>query len=72
MKKKIKVKIIKNVYWDDWGTMRTAFRKGWTGWVDGSFENDNLVHVSGESPVYRGVSDEIWKDYYEVIEVSEV
>lgn len=72
MKKKIKVKIIKDVYWDDWGTMRKVFRKGWIGWVEGSFENDKLVHVSGESPLYHGVSDKIWDDCYEVIEVSEV
>lgn len=66
--KKIKIKIIKDVYWDDWGVMRKVFRKGWIGWVTGHYEADRLLSVSGESPVYQGVSDEIWANCFEIVE----
>lgn len=70
-KKSVKIRIIKNVLWEDWGTPRIVFRRGWEGWVTGYFENGSLRSVSGESPIYKGVSDEIWDDCYEVIEVIE-
>lgn len=66
--KRIKIEIIKDVYWEDWGTMRKVFRKGWIGWVDAYYEGDKLVSVSGESPIYEGISDVIWDDCYKVIE----
>lgn len=68
MSRKIKIEIIKDVYWEDWGTMRKVFKKGWVGWVTGYFENGKLMGVSGESPIYVGVSDEIWDDCYEILE----
>lgn len=68
MTRKIKIEIIKDVYWEDWGTMRKVFKKGWIGWVNGYYENGKLVSVSGESPIYVGVSDEIWDDCYKVFE----
>ena len=58
MTKKIKIEIVKDVYWEDWGTMRKVFKKGWIGWVTGYFEYGELV----------GVSDEIWDDCYKVLE----
>ena len=66
--KKIKIRIIKDVYWEDWGVMRKVFKKGWTGWATGHYEDDRLLSVSGESPIYRGVSDEIWDDCFEIVE----
>lgn len=48
--------------------MRKVFKKGWIGWVTGYYENGELVGVSGESPIYVGVSDEIWDDCYKVLE----
>ena len=68
MSKKVKIEIIKDVDWEDWGTMRKVFLKGWVGWVDGYYENGKLDSVSGESPIYKGISDEIWGDCYKVIE----
>ena len=68
MKNKINIEIIKDVYWEDYGTMRKVFRKGWIGWVDCRYEDDKLVYVGGESPIYKGVSDEIWEDCYKIIQ----
>lgn len=68
MNKKVKIVIIKDVYWDDWGTMRKVFRKGWICWVDAYYKNGKLELVSGESPIYTGISDKIWDDCYKVIE----
>lgn len=69
--KKVKIEIIKDVYWEDWGTMRKVFKKGWVGWVTGHYENEILDGVSGESPIFKGVSDEIWDDCYRVLEQEE-
>ena len=66
--RKIKIEIVKDVYWEDYGTMRKVFQKGWIGWVEGRYEGKKLNSVSGESPIYKGVSDEIWDDCYEVLE----
>lgn len=67
-KRRIKIEIIKDVYWDDRGIQRKVFRKGWVGYVNGHYEDGELDGVSGESPIYKGVSDEIWDDCYRVLE----
>lgn len=66
-KKDILVRITKDVYWEDWGTNRLVFRKGWEGVATGYFLNEEINSVSGESPIYRGVSDEIWDGHFELI-----
>ncbi|EAD0738606.1 hypothetical protein DSO10_04605 [Listeria monocytogenes] len=65
--KQVKIEIIKDVFWEDWGTMRKVFRKGWTGWATGHYKDGKLYGVSAESPIYRGVSDGIWDDCYKLV-----
>lgn len=66
--KKVKIEITKDVYWEDWGIMRKVFRKGWICWVDAHYKDGKLISISGESPIYEGISDTIWDDCYKILE----
>ena len=71
MKNQIKVliEITQDVYWEDWGTDKLVFRKGWTGQAIAHYEDGCFAGVSGESPLYKGVRDSIWKNHYKIIEI---
>ena len=67
--KTVLIEITKNVFWEDYGTNRLVFKKGWIGEVTGYYQDGELNSVSGESPIHEGVSDTIWEGHYIVLEV---
>lgn len=64
MNKKIKFKVIKDIYWDDWGHFRRVFSRGDI--CEGVQHKDG--NVSAESPYYEGVSDLVDLDKIEIID----
>lgn len=53
MNKYVKFKVIKDIYWDDWGYYRKVFCKGDV--CKGILHSNGTV--SAESPYYKGISD---------------
>lgn len=65
--KPVKFKVIKDVMWDNWGHMVTAFSKGTA--CEGMLYPDG--DVVAESPYYKGVIDTVWNECIEIYESYE-
>ncbi|MBP1040390.1 hypothetical protein I6N95_05115 [Vagococcus sp. BWB3-3] len=64
----VKIRILKDVFWEDWGTLRKVFKKGHICKARETFLDGESIGVSAESQFYEGVSDGLSDDEYEIIE----
>lgn len=62
--KVVKFRVIKDIYWDNWGRIVKVFRVGDV--QTGRLYPDG--HISAESTIYDGVSDGVDRECIEIIE----
>jgi hypothetical protein len=62
-KKIVTFEVVKDIYWDDWGTFRRVFLKGD---ICKGIQYDN-GDVVAESPIYKGISDLVEQNSIKII-----
>ena len=64
---KVTIEILKDVYWEDWGTLRKVFKKGHVCTATEVFVDGESVGVSADSQFYKGISDGLGEGEFKII-----